>query len=77
MTKPENPPAYPVVWPMGNPDTGMTLRDAVAIAALPWALSLDYGNDFGKNGKGHIPKAVSRAFAIAGAFLVEREKSDG
>lgn len=59
------------------PTPPMTLRDWFAGQALPWALSFDYGNEWGKSGKGHAPFAAARAYAVADAMLAERAKAGG
>jgi hypothetical protein len=53
---------------------GLSLRDYFAGKAMSWALSKDYGNDWGHSGKQHAPRAAANAYAIADAMLKARKE---
>lgn len=53
-------------------DDGMTLRDYFAGQALIETASWDYGNDWGKRGIKHAPKAAAAAYELADAMLKAR-----
>ena len=48
-------------------------RDYFAGQALPFALSLGYGNDWGNMGDKHKVYAARKAYSIADAMLEERK----
>lgn len=51
-------------------------RNEFAMAALPWCLAQNYGNDWGKDGIRHIPAAASKALDIATALQAEADRRD-
>ena len=55
----------------------MINREQVALRVLPSCLAENYGNDWGKQGREHIPSAVRRAFRIADEFLAQAAKNTG
>lgn len=67
MTKPENPPAFPVSFDLGTADTsGMTLRDWFAGQAL--------ATDEAHGGKPW--ETAEYAYRVADAMLEARAKGD-
>lgn len=73
MSETENPPAFPRDERyLGH--NGMTLRDWFAGQALGYALDRDYGNDWGRSGRDHMPRAAAHAYQIADAMLAAREQ---
>lgn len=75
--KPENPQAFPLHPSMRSSleqeqCEGMTLRDYFAGKVMPSCFAEDYGNDWGKRGVDHAPRAASRAYAWADAMLAAR-----
>ena len=86
---PNNPPAFPAEvsnegYIQTGPNTakypGMTLLDAAALKALPWALSEVYYDEqhpFGlKYGDDHYAAAAHVAYTAARAMLAERAKGN-
>ena len=87
---PNNPPAFPAEvsnegYIQTGPNTakypGMTLLDAAAIKALPWALNEEYydeQNPFGlKCGDAHYEAAAHAAYTAAQTMLTERARRGG
>lgn len=73
MSKNTNISAFPVSWPAPNaPDSGMTLRDYFAAAALN-AASADELASPTHDGASYKGVAV-RAYLYADAMLLERDK---
>ncbi len=66
-------PAFPVIAGLTVHATGLNLRDAVAIAALPAVIKDYIGNgDYpGEDDNAHF--IVVQAFSIADAFMAQRD----
>lgn len=73
MTTPENPPAFPLATGNYVHEKGMTLRDWFAGQLAPLTFGANYGNDWGKSGVDHGPRAAKRAYAWADAMLEARK----
>ena len=81
-----NPPAFPACNEANNNGTmGMTLLDAAAIKALPWALGEVYYFEQTptfpsmerKTGEAHYEAAANAAYTAAQAMLTERARRGG
>lgn len=76
--EPENPPAFPVVGPLGVSDYGMTLRDwfaGQAMGAMLNGVVGEIGGRIGAYSRGDCNAViVDRAYTIAAAMLAERAK---
>lgn len=75
MNAPENPPAFPVSSIDGFTQHGMALRDYFAGQLAPVCFADSYGNDWGKDGIRHGPRAAARCYAWADAMLTERARN--
>ena len=73
MTKPNNPPAFPIHWE--NHSEGMTLRDYFAAQAMQKTM-IEFDNDWKTHAYEQLEFmqwASERAYAMADAMLKARE----
>ena len=69
--------AFPFVIPDGcggfqEAECGMSLRDWFAGQLAPLTFAENYGNDWGKSGVEHAPRAAQHAYAWADAMIRAR-----
>ena len=65
-------PAYPVPWEYAENETGMSLRDAAALAALQGFCA----NPNVLSEIGYESHLATRAWAVADAFIAARETKE-